>query len=369
MNAAGQSQTTATTQAIEIAIRLGLIFLVMAWCLQILSPFISVIAWGGIIAVAIYPLFLKLATKLGGKKKLAVTLITVISIAAILIPVISLSGSLIESATQIGTNISSGEARIPPPSESVKEWPLIGEKTYVFWHQASSNLSALLQKYPSQLSSIGKKLLGLAASTGLGVIQFIVSVLIAAAFLASADTVNASLGKLASRLSAEYGSDLLIMSEKTIRSVAVGVIGIAFIQAFLAGIGMMFVGIPAAGLLAIIIMVLGIAQLPPLLVLLPVVIYLFSGDSTGTAIFFLVWSVLVSASDMVLKPLLLGRGVDAPMVVVLLGAIGGMIMTGIVGLFVGAVILAVGYKLFQAWISMGQPDADDASATETTPEL
>ena len=158
------------------------------------------------------------------------------------------------------------------------------------------------------------------------------------------------------------------MSEKTIRSVAVGVIGIAFIQAFLAGIGMMFVGIPAAGLLAIIIMVLGIAQLPPLLVLVPVIIYLFSGDSTGTAIFFLVWSALVSASDMVLKPLLLGRGVDAPMMVILLGAIGGMITSGIVGLFIGAVILAVGYKLFQAWVEMGEPEPALSASTESTEE-
>jgi len=356
MNIPVQTQNTATTQAIEIAIRLVLIFLILAWCLQILTPFISLIAWGGIIAVSIYPLFLKLAGKLGGKKKLAVTLIAVISIAAIVIPVISLSGSLVESATGIANNISSGEVKISPPSESVREWPLIGEKAYVFWQQASSDLSALLEKHSTQLSGIGKKLLGLAASAGIGVLQFIISMLIAAVFLASAETVNASLQKLARRLSGDHGAELLLMSEKTVRSVAVGVIGIAFIQAFLAGIGMMFVGIPAAGLLAIIIMVLGIAQLPPLLVLVPVIIYLFSGDSTGIAIFFLVWSVMVSASDMVLKPLLLGRGVDAPMMVILLGAIGGMIVSGIVGLFIGAVILALGYKLFQSWIEMGEPE-------------
>ena len=362
MNLPGDSQSS-TTQAIEIAIRLSLIFLIMAWCLQIITPFISLIAWGAIIAVAIYPLFLKLTDKLGGKKKLAVTLIAVISIAAILIPVISLSGSLLESATKIGTSISSGEVQIPPPSESVQEWPLIGEKTYEFWQQASANLSELLKQYPGQLSLIGKKLLGLAAGAGFGVLQFLISMLIAAAFLASADTINASLLKLAKRLTTEHGEDLLIMSEKTVRSVAVGVIGIAFIQAFLAGIGMLIAGIPAAGLLAIIIMVLGIAQLPPLLILLPVAIYLFSGDSMAIAVFFLIWSVLVSASDMVLKPLLLGRGVDAPMMVILLGAIGGMITSGIVGLFIGAVILAMGYKLFRAWVEMG--DQGSGAVTET----
>lgn len=305
---------------------------------------------------------------MGGKKKLAVILIAVISIAAILIPVISLSGSLVDSATKIGTSISSGEAHISPPSESVRDWPLIGEKTYNFWHQASVNLSGLLKQYPDQLSVIGKKLLGLAAGASIGVLQFLISMLIAAAFLASADGINASLLRLAKRLSTAHGEGLLIMSEKTVRSVAVGVIGIAFIQAFLAGIGMMIADIPAAGLLAIIIMVLGIAQLPPLLILAPVAIYLFSGDSMGMAVFFLIWSVLVSASDMVLKPLLLGRGVDAPMLVILLGAIGGMVTSGIVGLFIGAVILAVGYKLFQAWIEMGDQDSEAVSDTASAPD-
>jgi len=368
MHLSGNSQNTPTAQAIEIAIRLGLIFLILAWCLQILSPFISLIAWGGIIAVSIYPLFLKLADKLGGKKKLAVILIAVISIAAILVPVISLSGSLVESATKIGTLISSGEAHISPPSESVRDWPLIGERTYDFWQKASVNLSDLLEQYPQQLSVIGKKLLGLAAGAGIGIFQFLISMLIAAAFLASADNINAVLKKLANRLSTDHGEGLLTVSEKTVRSVAVGVIGIAFIQAFLAGIGMLIAGVPSAGLLAIIIMVLGIAQLPPLLILLPVLIYLFSGDSMGIAIFFLAWTVLVSASDMVLKPLLLGRGVDAPMLVILLGAIGGMLTSGIVGLFIGAVILALGYKLFQAWIEMGDQDSETITETGSVPE-
>ncbi len=360
MNLPGQAQTSSTSQVIEIAIRLGIIILIFGWCLRILSPFISVILWGAIIAVAVYPLYVKLAGKLGGRKKLAVTFITLIGIAVIALPVVSLSGSTIETATTIGTNIIEGNASIPAPAESVKEWPVIGQKAYEFWHQASSDLTTFMKTYATQLRGIGKQLLGLAASTGLAMLQFIISLLIAAVFLASADNMNAGLARLATRLSGESGMALLSLSEKTVRSVAVGVIGIAFIQAVLAGIGMLIAGVPAAGLLAVIILVLGIAQLPPLLVLIPVVIYLFSGDSVGIAVFFLVWSVMVAASDLVLKPLLLGRGVDAPMLVVLLGAIGGMLMSGIVGLFIGAVILAVGYKLFQAWVNEG-PAGEDAS--------
>jgi predicted PurR-regulated permease PerM len=361
MSSSEQSQGTPTTLAIEIAIRLGIIFLILAWCLQIITPFIGLVAWGAIIAVAIYKPFLKLVEKLGGRKKLAVTLIAVLSIAAILIPVISLSSSMIESATTIGDQISTGEVNIAPPSESVRKWPLIGEKTYAFWQQASADLSALLEKYPNQLSAIGKKMIGAAKGVGAGVLQFIISMLIAAAFLSSAESIGASMKRLAARLAGEQGETLLELSTATIRSVAVGVIGIAFIQAMLGGLGMMFAGVPAAGLLAIVILVLAIAQLPPILILLPVIFYVFSVESTTVAVIFTIWSVLVSMSDAVLKPMLLGRGVDAPMLVILLGAIGGMITSGIVGLFIGAVILALGYKLFQVWLEWGEPNEEKSA--------
>jgi len=363
VNSSVQSQDNPTTLAIEIAIRLGVIFLILAWCLQIVTPFIGVIAWGAIIAVSIYSPFLKLVEKLGGRKKLAVTLIAVLGIAVILIPVIGLSTSMIESAKTIGNQINTGQVKIAPPSESVREWPLIGEKTYAFWQEASVNLAATLEKYPDQLTAIGKRLLGAAKGVGAGVLQFIVSMLIAAVFLSSAESAGKAVRRLATRLAGDRGESLLTLSTATIRSVAVGVIGIAFIQAMLGGLGMMFVGVPAAGLLAIVILILAIAQLPPILVLLPVIFYVFSVESTTVAVIFMIWSILVSMSDAVLKPIFLGRGVDAPMLVILLGAIGGMITSGIVGLFIGAVILALGYKLFQVWVQWGDPvDEDDAGA-------
>ena len=366
MNLSRQSHNNATTLAIEIAIRLGVIFLILAWCLQILTPFVGVIAWGAIIAVAIYSPFLKLTEKLGGRKKLAVTLIAVLGIAVILIPVIGLSTSLIESANRIGDQISAGQVEIAPPSESVREWPLIGEKTYAFWQQASVNLAATLEKYPNQLTAVGKKLLGAAKGVGTGVLQFVISMLIAAAFLSGADGAGKAISKLATRLAGEHGEPLLALSTATIRSVAVGVIGIAFIQAMLGGLGMMFAGVPAAGLLAIVILVLAIAQLPPLVVLVPVAIYVFSVESTTVAVIFMVWSILVSMSDAVLKPMFLGRGVDAPMLVILLGAIGGMITSGIVGLFIGAVILALGYKLLRVWVEWGNSDDTDSPVAQDT---
>jgi len=354
MNSTDSSKSS-TALAIEIAIRLGLVFLILAWCLQILTPFISLVAWGAILAVAIYKPFLKLVEILGGRKKLAVTLITVIGIAIILVPVISLSASMIDGATKYGTQITEGAVHIPAPPEKVQEWPVIGKKTYTVWSQASQNLRTVLEQYPSQLKAAGKKMLAAAAGVGGGLLQFIISFLIAAVFLVNAEGASTGLRKLANRLTSDHGDELMDMSVSTIRSVAVGVIGIAFIQAVLGGLGMMFAGVPAAGLFAIAILVLAIAQLPPLLVLGPVAVYVFSAESTTVAVVFLIWSILVSFSDAVLKPLLLGRGVDVPMLVILLGAIGGMITSGIVGLFVGAIILAIGYRLLGVWLRWGQP--------------
>ena len=188
-----------------------------------------------------------------------------------------------------------------------------------------------------------------------------IATLIAAAFLASADTIVGGLRVLFARLLGENADEMMKLSSATVTSVAVGVLGISFIQATLAGVGMMVVGVPAAGVLALLVLIFCIAQLPPWLIMFPVIGYVFSVESGTTATVFAVWAVIVSFLDMVLKPIMLGRGVEAPMLVILLGAIGGMLMSGIIGLFVGAVVLALGYKLLEAWLVMYD---EDESPTE-----
>jgi len=343
-------------QPLEISIRLGVVFLIVTWCMLILSPFASMLLWGAIIAVAVYPSFISLTTKLSGQKKLALTIISLIGIAIILLPTIFLTSSLVDSASNLGHSISSGNLKVPPPSESIQTWPLIGEKVYAVWSQASLDLSVVTEKYHDQLVVFGKSFLGMAASTGLSVIQLIISTFIAVAFLANADSASAVMRKLGHRLSSSHGEQLLTMTIFTIRSVAGGLLGIAIFQAILAGIGMALVGIPAAGLLALGVLLLCIAQIPPILLLGPVAFYVFSIETATVATIFLIWCLIVNFSDLVLKPMLLGRGVDAPMLVILLGAIGGMLMSGIIGLFVGAVVLAVGYKLFESWLSVSHSD-------------
>jgi predicted PurR-regulated permease PerM len=347
--------------AVDISITLLVIVLILGWCLRILSPFLGLVIWGGVIATAVYPAFLKLKAALGDRGKLAVTVFVLVSFGIVIIPLWSFGGSVVDAAVGLRAEFAEGDLKVPPPSESVRDWPVVGDVAYEAWFKASANLTGFAQEHSGQLRNIATAALGKAASAGKEALLFLVSIAIAAAFLASADAAAQAMRRLFRRLSAANGDALLKMSVATVRSVAVGVLGVAVIQSLLAGIGLVFAGVPAAGVWALLVLILAIAQLPPILILLPVAAYVFSVESTTVAVAFLVWSILVSISDAVLKPMLLGRGLDTPMLVVLLGAIGGMITSGIIGLFVGAVVLSVGYKLFQAWLENGERDTAAAA--------
>lgn len=362
MNSSGISRSS--SDVIETSIRLGIIFLLIAWCLYIVSPFIGLVAWGAIIAVAIYPFYQGLNSRVGGNRKLSLTLTAIIALAAIILPSYAMFSSLVDGATSLGEALKAGTLSISPPSESVRSWPFIGEKAYSLWSQASADLSAMIATYHDQLVDFGRKLMSMAAGAGLGILQFVVSILIAIAFLAQAESASLATRRLVKKLAGEQSEQYVNLSVATIRSVANGLLGIALFQALLAGIGMMAVDVPAAGFLAFIVLIVAIVQLPPLLVLGPVAVYVFSVQDPTTAILFTIWSMAVSFSDALLKPMLLGRGVDAPMLVVLLGAIGGLLMSGIIGLFVGAIVLTLGYKLFGAWVRGDTVETDEVAASD-----
>ena len=356
------TQKTPVQIAIEIAINLFLIVIILAWCIEILKPFISLIAWAAIISISMYKPFLKLKSLLGGSKKLALTLFTVIGLTIIVVPGWMFAGSIINSAQEITTALETGDIDIHLPNESVKEWPLVGAKLHAGWTAAATNFQAWAVEHAETLKSIASTVLSVAAGIGLGVVQFLISTLIAAAFLANAESIGAGLRVLVARLVGDRADSYLKLTTATVTSITVGVLGISFIQSFLAGLGMIIVGVPAAGIIALVVLIFCIAQLPPWLIMFPVMFYVFSVESTTTATIFAVWAVIVSFLDMVLKPMFLGRGVDAPMLVILLGAIGGMIMSGIIGLFVGAIVLALGYKLLEAWLESGEGEPVESSA-------
>jgi len=358
---ASASNLNQTRRTLEVAINLGLAAILVYWCFVIMRPFISIVIWGAIIAVALYPLYLKLRTLLGQRGKLAAALMTLIVLAVLITPIVMLSESLIASALSWADALQSGVARVPPPSPGVQEWPLVGESLYSAWLLASQNLSAALEQYGSQFEGLRNSLLATAAGVGAGTLQMIFSIIISGLFLANAGPAGGAVSMILKRITGEQrGQRLASMSEATVRSVAQGVLGVALIQSVLAAVGLIAAGVPAAGLWTLIILVLAIAQLPPILVLGPIMVYVFSVMEPFGAVLFMIWSLLVSFSDAALKPLLLGRGLDVPMLVILVGAIGGMISAGIVGLFVGAVVLVLGYELFELWLRDGTPETDQA---------
>ncbi len=249
--------------------------------------------------------------------------------------------------------------KIPAPRPGVEDWPLVGKKVHGFWSKAHDDLPALVQSMQPKIGELAKTALGLVASIGGGLLQFLVSFIIAGIIMAFGAGGRAAAAGPSSTVSSvpSAGGEFAKLSTATIRAVAQGVIGVAFIQAIIVGLCLLVAGVPWAGVLAVIVLVLGIAQVPALIVTLPAIGYIWSSGDYGNAaaIVYTVLLFLSGMADNVLKPLMLGRGVDAPMPVILLGALGGMATAGILGMFVGATLLALGYQIFMSWVA-ANPD-------------
>lgn len=346
--------------SVEITIRLGLLILLALWCLLIVMPFIVPVMWAVIIAVAVYPLFLKLKSVLGGRARLATAVYIILALALLISPTVMISGSLVDTAQDLHDRHEEGTLTVAPPDESVKDWPVIGDEVYSVWTEASSNLDDTINHYKPQLEEISDNIVSTAVGAGGTILIFIISIIISGILMANAASGYNLALRLFSRLTnKEMGIAYTDLSRDTIRSIAQGVLGIAVIQAVLSGIGMYIMDVPAWGLWTLLVLILAIIQLPPILMMVFIIAYVFSVADTTPAIIFAIYAAIVSSSDMLLKPLLLGRGVPTPMLVILIGAIGGAIMEGVIGLFVGAVVLALGYELFMAWLAYGETSTDE----------
>ncbi len=343
-----------TKNAMEAAIRIGIVVLWVGWCFQILRPFVIPIIWGMIIAVAIHPVYGYFQGLLKGSSRLAAFLVTVGLLVLLVWPAILLGGLLVENAEMVVNHVRQGTLKVPPPPQGLETWPLIGEPLAKFWNLASENIEEALVQLEPQIMMVAKWLLSLVTGTGIAILQFIVAVIIAGFLLGYSSSGYVLAQNIARRLAGERGAELANLAEATVRSVARGVLGVALIQATLAGLGFYVAEIPAAGFWAFLCLILGVVQIGVFPIMIPVVIYVFSTYATTTAVLFLIWTVFVSLIDNVLKPIFLGRGLDAPMVVIFMGAIGGMLLSGIIGLFIGAVVLTLGYKLFLAWLDVEQ---------------
>lgn len=344
------SSSDQTTTIIELAIRLGVLALLLYWSFLLVQPFISIVIWSAVLTVALYPIFEWISFQLGGRRRLAAALTTILSLLVIIGPATWLALGLIDSFRAISDQLDLSILRIPPPANSVKEWPLIGEPIYQFWELASTNFSAALAKIVPQLKPLGGRLLRVGADTGLGTIKFLVSIVIAGFLFLPAPAIVGAVKRLARRLNPARGEEFADQAAATIRAVSRGVIGISVLQALLAGIGLMAAGIPQASLITFAVLVFGILQIGPSVVLIPVIIWSWTLLDSTTALLFTGYMVPVNLLDNILRPIVMGRGLKTPMLVILIGVIGGTLAYGITGLFLGPIILAVIWELLVAWI-------------------
>lgn len=350
---------------VEVVLPLFLLALLIALCVQLLVPFVGLLLWTIILAICFYPVHRKLLAR-GMKPRWSATLIGTFLTALILIPTAIAAISAASSAPKFVAGLQSGEQHLRPPPEQLHSIPIAGDKIYAAWAQASTDMPAFAKQFGPQLTTFTKWLLAQAGGMVGAVLALVLAVIFAAITLAYSDSARAFIGSVFARVtgSPARGEHYMEIVGATVRSVANGVIGVAFVQALLCGIGFFVLGIPGAGILSLLAMVLGVLQVPVVLVTLPAIIYAFAVKSTTVAILFTVWFVISGLSDAVLKPLLIGHGLEVPMPIILLGVIGGAIAYGLVGLFFGAVLLAVGYVLFREWLDGGEKETRALRAAE-----
>ena len=356
-------------RTVEAAIRIAVIAALVGWCFVIARPFLVPVIWGAIIAITVFRGYHLIDAALGGRRTLAAVLIVALLLVVLVVPSILLGNSLVTGVNSLMDSFKSGEFSIPPPPEGVARWPLVGEPISRFWTVASQDFGQALRQASPLFKYAGAWLLSAAQGAGIALLQLVLAIFISGAFLSHSKAAARVTRAVAHRLAGERGLSLADVAEKTVRSVASGILGVAVIQALLAGLGFLVAGVPAAGLLTLICLLSGVIQLGVVIVLIPVAIYLFSTADTTVAVAFLAWAILIAPIDNILKPLLLGRGVDVPTLVIFVGAIGGFLSSGIVGLFLGAVVLALGYTLFLTWLRQDDAQAQHPSAPRATEQL
>jgi len=353
-------------KALDIAVRLLVLGVIMLAAFRIFSPFLVVVVWGIVISIALFPIYEKMCAMIGGRRKTAGALFIAISLALVIVPVWLMTDSLLDATVRIVEKAEAGTLEIPPPTEKVKDWPFIGEKTYAIWQGASVDLKGTTDKLQPQLKNFGERVVSGVAGLGGALVQTLIALIIAGILMMTSEGGGRTARSIAQRLGGDEGPPMVDLTIGTIRSVVKGVILVAMIQAVLSAIGLVIADVPGAGLWALLVLIVAVIQLPPVIILGPIIPWVFANnDSTGIAVFFAIYALIVSGSDGWLKPMLLGRGVKVPMLVILVGAIGGMMQAGVIGLFVGPVFLAIFYQLFMAWVS---DDETAGEASKKSPE-
>jgi len=358
-----ENDLSGESRTIDLGIKLTLLAVLLAWCAMILFPFVLPVLWGIILAITLFPLYNRLLKLVKGKKGVSSAIITLILLALLIIPSVWLISSIVENAREIITGIREQTLSIPPPRPEVADWPIVGKPIHAAWLLLSTNLESAVQTYRDKILLIGEKFLDIIKSVTSSFLIMILSVIISGILLAGSEKSEKSSKNFATRIIGKTGDEFVTMIIITIRNVAKGILGVAFIQFVLLGTALIIAKVPFAGLWALVALLFAIVQAPVGIVAIPIVIYLYSAREPIPATLWSILIILIALCDNFLKPWLMGKGAPVPTLVIFLGAIGGMIMSGFIGLFTGAIILSLGYKLATKWLEGGPQEQIPESQT------
>jgi predicted PurR-regulated permease PerM len=335
---------------IDAAIRVGLVCVLIYACARIVLPFAFLLAWSAILAVMLNPLHLRLVPRLGHRG--SALIIGLIGVALMLGPMVILVTSLATSLYSLISSVQSHGVTMPQPPLWLDGTPLIGKKLTEIWSLVASNAPAALTKYGHLVSGPLAWFASFAGSLAIGELSFVASFAIAAVLIVYGQNATAFALRALERVtgSEARATQLVTLTAATIRGVGLGVVGVAVVQSLLLSFGFFAIGLQAAGPLTLVALLLGIMQVPLILLTLPVVVYVFYSEATQPAVIFFIWNIVVGLSDNILRPLMLGRGLEVPMPIILIGVLGGMVVDGLLGIFMGPVVLAVSYVLLLDWL-------------------
>jgi predicted PurR-regulated permease PerM len=339
-----------TKKTVETTIKITMTLLLFTWCFFIVQPFIVPLVWSLIITISIYPLYNRMVALFRGRQKLTAVLIIAVLLIIIAVPCIVLVKIIVSNVEELVHQLSDGTFTIPLPTEKVATLPLVGEPLFKYWTLVSTNLVEALRQIAPQLKTLGTWLLTASFSLTIAFLQLLLAIVISGVLLVNADAGHQLALAIGKHLVGEKNEEFNQLSETTIRSVAFGVLGVALIQTLFAGLGFVVADVPGAGILTLACFFLAVIQVGPSYIVMPVAVYVFSTHETLFSVLFMLWAIFIAVIDNILKPLILGMGSRIPSVIIFIGAIGGMLFSGIIGLFVGAVVLALGYELFRAWV-------------------
>lgn len=361
------TQPSPTRQLTRITFSVLLICALLVGSAWILSPFLPALLWAMMIVVATWPVLLRLQRSFRHRRAPAVAIMTLLVLLLLIVPLSLAATTLIQNADRIvdwGKSLT--ELSLPALPNWIAELPVLGELATEYWERiANTGAAELATKATPYAGRLTRWLVSELGNVGGLLLQFLLTVALTAVFYFSGEKYAASLRRFGRRLGGEQGDHIVILAGKAIRAVALGVGITALVQALLGGIGLVITGVPLAALLTVLIFLLCIAQIGPALVLLPAIIWLYTDGRVGWATFLLVWSLVVVSIDNFLRPMLIKQGADLPMLLILAGVIGGMFAFGMVGIFIGPVVLAVAFTLLQAWVDevpVTLPDEQDATA-------